>query len=95
MEYWNGGQKNEVLKPIIPLFHHSIIPIFQYSNFFPLRAGTQYGVSLLEYELGTMLRTLHYSFSPLPGYPLNRPDDGRSRHPQRKIGERLISRTMI
>jgi hypothetical protein len=29
MEYWNGGQKNIVIKPIIPSF--------QYSNLFPLR----------------------------------------------------------
>jgi hypothetical protein len=42
-----------------------------------------------------LLRTLHNSFSPLLSYPFNRPDDGRSRHPQMKIGDRLIPRTMI
>jgi hypothetical protein len=32
---------------------------------------------------GELLRTLYNSFSPLLSYPFNRPDDGRSRHPQR------------
>jgi len=44
---------------------------------------------------GTLLRTLHNSFSPLLIQSLNRPDDDRSRQPQMKIGGRLIPRTRI
>ena len=44
MEYWNIGMMGEKIKSLNPLFHHSmipifqcfsdsIIPVFQYSNF--------------------------------------------------------------